>query len=156
MRRADPGHHLLHEARALQHAIAVAQIAELERKIYAEAGMDFNINSPSQLGHILFEKLQYPVLKKTKTTKSFSTSVEVLQELAGHGYADDQHETGWAWGIDAQVRASPNWKPIRPFLALGVLAWPLTQRARITGTDERFNLPKFEGMGVVGVAGELR
>ncbi|MCU1347906.1 MAG: polymerase, partial [Acidobacteria bacterium] len=67
-----------------------AQIAELETRIYAEAGMEFNINSPAQLGHILFEKLQYPVLKKTKTTKSFSTSVEVLTELAGHGYAVPQ------------------------------------------------------------------
>jgi DNA polymerase-1 len=67
-----------------------AQIAELETRIYAEAGMEFNINSPAQLGHILFEKLQYPVLKKTKTTKSFSTSVEVLTELASHGYAVPQ------------------------------------------------------------------
>ncbi|HVS30133.1 MAG TPA: DNA polymerase I [Thermoanaerobaculia bacterium] len=64
-----------------------AQIGELEKQIYAESGMEFNINSPAQLGHILFEKLQYPVLKKTKTTKSYSTSVEVLSELAEHGYA---------------------------------------------------------------------
>jgi DNA polymerase-1 len=66
------------------------QLAELETRIYAEAGTEFNINSPQQLAHILFEKLQYPVLKKTKTTKSFSTNVEVLQELAGHGYAVPQ------------------------------------------------------------------
>ncbi len=58
------------------------QLAELETRIYAEAGIEFNINSPMQLGHILFEKLNYPVLKKTKTTKNYSTSVEVLQELA--------------------------------------------------------------------------
>src|SRR4028119_2439618 len=63
-----------------------AQIAELEKQIYAEAGGEFNINSPLQLGHILFEKLNYPVIKKTKTTKSYSTSVEVLQELASHGF----------------------------------------------------------------------
>jgi DNA polymerase-1 len=62
------------------------QLAGLEQRIYAAAGMEFNINSPQQLGHILFEKLQYPVLKKTKTTKSWSTSVDVLQELAEHGY----------------------------------------------------------------------
>jgi DNA polymerase-1 len=67
-----------------------AQLAELESKIYAEAGTEFNINSPLQLGHILFEKLQYPVIKKTKTTKSYSTSVEVLEELATHGYAVPQ------------------------------------------------------------------
>ena len=64
-----------------------AQIAELEKQIYAEAGMEFNINSPMQLGQVLFEKLQYPVMKKTKTTKSYSTSVEVLSELASHGFA---------------------------------------------------------------------
>ena len=66
-----------------------AQIADLEKRIYAEAGMDFNINSPAQLGHILFEKLNYPVLKKTKT-KQYSTSVDVLEELAGHGFAIPQ------------------------------------------------------------------
>jgi DNA polymerase-1 len=65
-------------------------IAELEKKIYAEAGTEFNINSPAQLGHILFEKLNYPVIKKTKTTKSWSTSVEVLEELASHGFAVPQ------------------------------------------------------------------
>ncbi|HUP44555.1 MAG TPA: DNA polymerase I [Thermoanaerobaculia bacterium] len=67
-----------------------AQLAELEKRIYAEAGMEFNINSPMQLGQVLFEKLQYPVLKKTKTTKSFSTSVEVLTELASHGFVVPQ------------------------------------------------------------------
>jgi DNA polymerase-1 len=67
-----------------------AQLAELEARIYAEAGTEFNINSPAQLGQILFEKLQYPVLKKTKTTKSFSTSVEVLTELASHGFVVPQ------------------------------------------------------------------
>ena len=67
-----------------------AQLAELEQKIYAEAGTEFNINSPMQLGHVLFEKLQYPVIKKTKTTKSWSTSVEVLEELASHGYSVPQ------------------------------------------------------------------
>jgi DNA polymerase-1 len=66
------------------------QIADIERRVYAEAGMDFNINSPIQLGHVLFEKLNYPVIKKTKTTKSYSTSVEVLEELASHGFAVPQ------------------------------------------------------------------
>ncbi|HEX6084377.1 MAG TPA: DNA polymerase I, partial [Thermoanaerobaculia bacterium] len=66
------------------------QMATLETEIYKEAGTEFNINSPMQLGHVLFEKLQYPVIKKTKTTKSFSTSVEVLEELATHGYAVPQ------------------------------------------------------------------
>lgn len=67
------------------------QLAELEKNIYKEAGMEFNINSPLQLGQVLFEKLNYPVIKKTKTTKSYSTSVEVLEELAGHGFAVPQY-----------------------------------------------------------------
>ena len=44
------------------------QIKEIEGEIYEEAGMEFNINSPQQLGYVLFEKLQLPVQKKT--TKS--------------------------------------------------------------------------------------
>jgi DNA polymerase-1 len=74
---------LLHEMSAKM----ALQLAQLEKEIYAEAGTDFNINSPQQLAHILFEKLQYPVLKKTKGTKASSTNVEVLQELASHGFA---------------------------------------------------------------------
>jgi DNA polymerase-1 len=55
-------------------------IRELEQKIYAQAGETFNINSPKQLGVILFEKLQMPNGKKTKT--GYSTSAEVLDKLA--------------------------------------------------------------------------
>lgn len=62
------------------------QIETLEQEIYREAGQEFNINSPSQLGFILFEKLQYPVMKKTQKTKSSSTGVEVLRELAAMGH----------------------------------------------------------------------
>lgn len=54
-------------------------LAKLETKIYHEAGEKFNLNSPKQLGHILFEKLNLPVIKKTKT--GYSTSVEVLNKL---------------------------------------------------------------------------
>jgi DNA polymerase I len=62
------------------------ELRALEEKIWAEAGEEFNINSPVKLGQILFEKLQYPVLKKTAKTKSSSTGVEVLTELAEKGY----------------------------------------------------------------------
>jgi DNA polymerase-1 len=55
-------------------------IGELEQKIYHQAGEEFNINSPKQLGVILFEKLQLPNGKKTKT--GYSTSAEVLEKLA--------------------------------------------------------------------------
>lgn len=55
-------------------------IEELEQKIYGEAGEEFNINSPKQLGVILFEKMKLPNGKKTKT--GFSTSADVLDKLA--------------------------------------------------------------------------
>ena len=57
------------------------QIDELEKKIYEEAGETFNINSPKQLGVILFEKMNLPNGKKTKT--GYSTSADVLEKLAG-------------------------------------------------------------------------
>ncbi len=58
------------------------RIGTLEHHIYDLAGEEFNINSPKQLGIILFEKLNLPVVKKTKKTRSYSTGVEVLELLA--------------------------------------------------------------------------
>jgi DNA polymerase-1 len=58
------------------------QMGEIEREIYAEAGMEFNIQSPQQLGHVLFEKLQLPVQKKTFKTGAHSTDVKVLTRLS--------------------------------------------------------------------------
>lgn len=55
------------------------RLQEIEEKIYAEAGETFNINSPKQLGVILFEKMGLPVIKKTKT--GYSTAVDVLEQL---------------------------------------------------------------------------
>ena len=56
------------------------KIEELEKRIYEQAGEPFNINSPKQLGVILFEKMQLPGSKKTKT--GYSTSADVLEKLA--------------------------------------------------------------------------
>ena len=55
------------------------EVSELQEKIFTLAGETFNINSPKQLGVILFEKLQLPVIKKTKT--GYSTDAEVLDML---------------------------------------------------------------------------
>ena len=55
-------------------------MTELEKEIYEEAGEEFNINSPKQLGVILFEKMKLPHGKKTKT--GYSTSADVLEKLA--------------------------------------------------------------------------
>jgi DNA polymerase I len=62
------------------------ELRALEQRIWEEAGESFNVNSPAQLGHILFEKLGLPSGRKTSKTKSLSTGVEVLTELAGQGY----------------------------------------------------------------------
>ena len=59
-------------------------ISNLEEEIFSLAGEKFNINSPKQLGVILFEKLELPVIKKTKT--GYSTSADVLEKLR------DKHE----------------------------------------------------------------
>src|SRR5436853_5747681 len=58
------------------------RLAELTAEIYRLAGSEFNISSPKQLGFVLFEKLQLPPVKKTKT--GYSTDAEVLVYLAPH------------------------------------------------------------------------
>lgn len=60
------------------------RLSEIEARIYELAGETFNINSPKQLGVILFEKLQLPAAKKTKT--GYSTSADILEKL------EDEHE----------------------------------------------------------------
>lgn len=58
------------------------ELNELGAEIYRLAGETFNINSPKQLADVLFEKLKLPVLKRTGATRTASTAVEVLEELA--------------------------------------------------------------------------
>ncbi|WP_020007537.1 DNA polymerase I [Salinicoccus albus] len=60
------------------------RVDAMESRIHELAGESFNVNSPKQLGHILFEKLELPVIKKTKT--GYSTAVDVLEKL------HDKHE----------------------------------------------------------------
>ena len=57
------------------------RIKELEQEIYRKAGCEFNINSPTQLGEILFERMKLPGGKKTKT--GYSTAADVLEKLSG-------------------------------------------------------------------------
>ena len=58
-----------------------ARIAQLEKQAMEQAGEEFNLKSPKQLGVILFERLQLPVIKKTKT--GYSTDAKVLEALEG-------------------------------------------------------------------------
>jgi len=62
----------------------VYEIKNTEKKVYDIAGNEFNINSPKQLASVMFEKLNLPVIKKTKT--GYSTDEEVLTELSAHEF----------------------------------------------------------------------
>lgn len=62
------------------------QLAELEEMVMGLAPEPFNINSPKQLGEVLFEKLKLPTGKKTKTKTGWSTNVEELERLAEAGH----------------------------------------------------------------------
>ncbi len=59
-----------------------AGLRRLEKKIYEVSGVEFNINSPQQLSDILFHKIQLQPSRRTKITKRYSTSLDILQELA--------------------------------------------------------------------------
>jgi DNA polymerase-1 len=67
-----------------------SELDHLTKKIYEIGGEEFNINSPQQLAHILFEKLRLPASRKTKITKSYSTNINILKELA-RAYPIAQH-----------------------------------------------------------------
>ena len=67
------------ELKAYGDALA-ARIEELEQSIHRQAGTEFNINSPRQLGEVLFETMQIPGGKKTKT--GYSTAADVLEKLS--------------------------------------------------------------------------
>jgi DNA polymerase-1 len=62
------------------------RLQELEAEIYEIADEEFNILSPMQLGKIMFEKLEYPMMKRTRKTKNYSTNAETLEALAAEGY----------------------------------------------------------------------
>ncbi|MEM1244834.1 MAG: DNA polymerase I [Acidobacteriota bacterium] len=58
----------------------------LEEEIYEIAGERFNVNSPKKLGEIMYERLGYPIVKRTRKTKSYSTDAATLEELAARGF----------------------------------------------------------------------
>jgi DNA polymerase-1 len=74
--RVDPG-----VLRAMSREFEI-ELRGLEKQIHELAGGPFNINSPQQLGQILFHKLGLPATKKTKVTRGYSTSLDILEELA--------------------------------------------------------------------------
>jgi DNA polymerase I len=59
-----------------------ADLSNLENVIFSLAGSEFNINSPKQMGEVLFDRLKLPVGKKTKTKSGWSTNVDELERLA--------------------------------------------------------------------------
>jgi DNA polymerase I len=69
-------------ALATQSERFVRELDALSKRIFELAGTEFNIGSPKQLGEVLFEKMQLPVLKRTGRARTISTAVDVLEELA--------------------------------------------------------------------------
>jgi DNA polymerase-1 len=67
------------------------ELGQLEEEIWRLAGERFNLNSPQQLGAVLFERMGLPVLKRTQKTKSYATGAETLEELATRGFPIAQH-----------------------------------------------------------------
>jgi len=73
------------KALASQASLVDRELNDRSSAIFSMAGEEFNINSPKQLSEMLFDKLKLPVLKRTGATRTPSTAVEVLEELAlGH------------------------------------------------------------------------
>jgi len=72
------------ERRALEELSAElgSELRTLEKKIFALSGGEFNLNSPQQLAEVLFHKIQLQPSRKTKITKRYSTSLDILQDLA--------------------------------------------------------------------------
>lgn len=62
----------------------ISKLEEIEGNIYKTADVKFNINSTKQLSHIMFDKLNLPIIKKTKT--GYSTNEEVLTELSSYEF----------------------------------------------------------------------
>lgn len=71
-----------------------AKIVHLEKEIHAEAGQEFNIASPKQMGDILFGAMGLPAPKKTKTG-AWSTDAKTLDELSGQGHVIVDHILQW-------------------------------------------------------------
>ncbi len=65
----------------LSHQIQTS-LTSIEKNIFEQSGCEFNVNSPKQVGEVLFEKLQLPAKGKTKTKTGYSTSAKVLELLA--------------------------------------------------------------------------
>jgi DNA polymerase-1 len=72
------------ERRALEELSAElgTELRSLEQKIFALSGAEFNLNSPQQLADVLFHKIQLQPSRKTRITRRYSTSLDILQELA--------------------------------------------------------------------------
>ncbi|MDD7022457.1 MAG: DNA polymerase I [Aeromonadales bacterium] len=67
---------------AAQNRTLSAEMVQMQKDVYTCAGEEFNISSPKQLGHILFEKLAIPYPKKRKAGASYSTAEDILEAIA--------------------------------------------------------------------------
>ncbi|MGN0915762.1 MAG: DNA polymerase I [Succinivibrio sp.] len=65
-----------------QNKVLKTELSELEKQIYASAGIEFNIASPKQLGEVLFDKLKIPYPKKLKAGAKYSTAEDILESIS--------------------------------------------------------------------------
>lgn len=71
------------------------KIAALERTIFQQAGTEFNIGSPKQLGEVLFDRLNLPHSSKKGKSGTYPTHVEILEDLAAQGHEITEHILNW-------------------------------------------------------------
>ena len=123
------------------------KIGEIRERIYREAGEEFNLNSPQQLGQILFEKLGLPGGRKTKT--GYSTAADVLEKLSEENQ------------LAADILEYRTYSKLNSTYAEGLLSWiredgrihghfnqMVTATGRISSTDPNLqNIPIRTEMG---------
>ena len=123
---------------------------KLQKDIYEEAGEEFNINSPKQLGSILFEKLHLPHGKKTKT--GYSTSADILEKLASDYPVVSKIlyyrqvvklRSTYAEGLVSCVCETPTTDPCMPYGRIhGTFNQTVTATGRISSTKPNLqNIP---------------
>lgn len=126
-------------------AVFAKRMAELKTQIYKEAGHEFNVGSPKQLGEVLFEEMQLEGGKKSSKTGAYSTDSSVLEDLAAGGVAIAEHVLEWrglaklksTYSDALAQQINPHTKRVHTSYALAV-----TSTGRLSSSDPNLqNIP---------------
>ena len=121
------------------------RMAELEQQIHKDAGHEFNVGSPKQLGEVLFEEMQLEGGKKSSKTGAYSTDSSVLEDLAAGGVAIAEHVLEWrglaklksTYSDALAQQINPHTKRVHTSYALAV-----TSTGRLSSSDPNLqNIP---------------